>query len=643
MKRIIALLLALVMVFAITGCDKKEEVATSVDDGVPHPNEMALEYASIDEMPDWTGPQLDLKVWYTQGNNDVYIGKVATDDKFRDEIKRVFGITFNEKESFDNAGQSGETKIAQMVATKDFPDIAVSLGASNPLGEAGKLWDIAPFIEECMPNYMKIVNSADEIKRQFETQGNEKGERLSFQRLRETVVRYNDPEYSFENYKEIIDSPMAKSYIYVRDDILKQIYPEALTVKDYQDIYVEKGEYTREQITDVTIKSRDEFKELLQKINELGVTEMGRKVWPTYIFDGGDNWNLLTQLSPVLAGSGFADSQVNDVNYFDIEQKKIVSTVEQDWFKDNMKFFTSLVQEGLASTESLIDDAAAFKQKVNNGEYAVLYGATTVPTAEQLAATDKPYAYRRVMLDIPYNNKKFAHIDTNYEAFTNYPISFFKDSMTEAEVKQFLRFLDFFYTETGTIFAHWGSEKSGLHKRDENGDLVFTDEAFEKAMVYGKEDQALIDYGVCSFPRIDLFMNADNPGYSVNNLKPAQVYSKYEKERIPAEYQKAWDWNLFEEPIEFPALNFKWTYWNYTSSIEGIKTLNNARQEWEDALTNVYISKNDEEFEKAYSDAVQLMRDRGLNEQSVEEMNTLLKEKNIAGYYNDFLAWVDAQ
>lgn len=641
MKKAVTLLLAMVMVISVTGCGGSSTVTTA-DDNMPNPNEMALEYSSIDDMPDWTGPELDVKVWYNQGANDVYIGQISSDDKYRDEIKRVFGITFNEKESFDNAGQSGETKIAQMVATKDFPDVGVS-ATNDMLKEGGLLWDISPFIEECMPNYMSVVNSDEEIRRQFDAQTAD-GKRYNLNRLRETVVRYNDPEYDYENYSAIIDAPMNKSYIYVRDDILKQIYPEALTVADYQNIYMEKGEYTRDQITDVTITSREDFKELLEKISELGVTEMGRKVWPTYIFDGGDNWNLLTQLSPVLAGSGFADSQVNDVNYFDVEQKKIVSTIEQDWFKDNMKFFTSLVQDGLASTESLIDDSAAFKQKINNGEYAVIYGATTVPTAENLKAAGKNYAYRRVMLDIPYNNKKFAHLDTNYEAFTNYPISFFKDSMTEAEVKQFLRFLDFFYTETGTMFAHWGSEKSGLHTTDENGNLKYTDSAMEDAMVYETDDQALIDYGICSFPRIDHFMNVDSPAYSVNNLKPALVYSKYEgAERIASDYQTAWNWNFFEDAVEFPALNFKWTYWNYGSKVDGITKLVNARQEWEDALTNVYISKNDEEFEKAYEDAVQLMRDRGLDENTVDEMNKVLKEENFDSYYSDFMAWVDAQ
>ena len=45
-------------------------------------------------------------------------------------------------------------------------------------------------------------------------------------------------------------------FILIRDDLLKLVYPNPLTQKEIEDIYLQYGKFTREQVFDVPIKSR---------------------------------------------------------------------------------------------------------------------------------------------------------------------------------------------------------------------------------------------------------------------------------------------------------------------------------------------------------------------------------------------------
>ena len=147
MKRTIALVLSLVFLLSFNGCGKKDVVEQS--EGLPeNVNEIAADYDVVDDMPDWPGEKLELTVWYGYGQNETYIGKSAKDDKFRDEIERVTGVRISENNSFDNGGQSGDMKVAQMVATKSYPHIGMGLEASiaDMFMEEGLLYDLEEYI-----------------------------------------------------------------------------------------------------------------------------------------------------------------------------------------------------------------------------------------------------------------------------------------------------------------------------------------------------------------------------------------------------------------------------------------------------------------------------------------------------------------
>ncbi len=636
MKKIVSIMLVLAMGLSIASCGTKEGGSSS-SNLETKANEIANDYKTIDQMPDFVGDKLDVTVWYGYGSNEVYIGKKATDDKFRDEIERVTGVRINEKDSFDNGGSTGDAKLAKMVATKSYPQVGVGIEASiaEKLNDAGKLYDLEELVPKYMPNYMKIINSSEEMKNQFERK-KVNGRRLFIMGLNENAFKFYDKDYTPEKYASIIQPLDSRSWIWVRDDILKQIYPNAKTMAEIKDIYINNGSYQKDDLRDVVITSKEDFRAFLEKINALGITENGRKVWPLYTHAGSDNWDLMTVFTSPLAGKGIAKgSFVNNFCYYDGNQDKIVRTVDQEWFKDMMKYFNQMIIDGLASKEALIDSAANFDQKKLNGEYAVLYGNTVVPTDEQLKGAGKSYSYRPVMLDIPCDYNEFVRVDTEKNIFGGYGIYLFKDTMNETQVEQFLRFLDFFYSDAGMKFALWGSEKAGLYEEDENGNMRYTDEKFKQARVNDGDKQVYVDYGLYSFPRIDVFMGNSN---GLNNYNPKLIYKNYETERVASDYKKMWNYAYFEPLPEFPELDFNWIIWNFPKYSESIKKFWNARQSTEDAMKTVFTATNDAEFEKYYQSMVSVMETNGFDAAALEEMNKILEEQN-GDFYNDLKKW----
>ena len=299
LTKILALVLALTLaVSCLAACGEK-----TVESSLPYAiNEMDVDV--IDELPDWTGEKLDLKLWWGQRVNHPAIGKLKKDDKFQAEFARVTGITLSEKESYDNGGVSIDSKIARVVASNTWPHMATDIGGEilEQLVEQDLIYDLTELIPKYMPNYMSYVNSNDELRAIWERNNYKMGGIYSFSHLGNNVFTFSDPEYTPEKYPEMTSTYESYGFVYVRDDILKAVRPEAHTVKELQDIYMANGEFTEAEIADYTIDSLDELRKLLEDIKALGVKENGREVWPIYTYDGMDNWSLFNQCSFFMGG-----------------------------------------------------------------------------------------------------------------------------------------------------------------------------------------------------------------------------------------------------------------------------------------------------------------------------------------------------
>ncbi|MBO4896799.1 MAG: hypothetical protein J5590_00695 [Clostridia bacterium] len=637
MKKLIALLLSVGILMSFSGCGKKKMLGDEPSAGLPmNFNEEADNYDIIDDMPDYTGDNLDLVVWYGYGTGEKYKDSLATDDKFRDEIERVTGVRLSD-ESYDNNGKTADQLISEMAASEDFPQVAMGIetSAADKFIEKDMLFDLSEYIPKYMPHYWKIISENPDIMRQWENTQPEKGT-FYLKRFHNRAFQFTDPEgYEAGDYSRLVQPVDSRNWVWVRDDILKQIYPNAKTQKEIKAIYEANGAYTKEDMSDVTIKSSEEFKQLLEKINALNITENGKKVWPFYTREGvEDYFNLFTMFGTTLAGAGTGGDVVSDYTYFDGNRDEIVVTAEQPWFKDLCKYFNGLYREGLASKDAIADDETTFNSKLKNGEYAVIYGYDMPPTDEELEAAGKNFSYRKVMIDIPCDYNEFVRRNDNKNAFDSYNMVFFKTSMTGTQLEQALRFIDFFYTEPGMKLANWGPKKAGLYEETDKG-FRYTDERYEKAQLYSADPKVYEDYGLYSFPRIDYFIYPDG----INKYQPEIVYGDDFKQQ-PSDWVKYWNYSFVEgeEMPDFPYTNFAWQIYTFAKYCEPAKTFWDARDEFENALGRVVVAASDDEFEKAYSNLLDTIHRNGLDEEGMKIMNETMKER-CGDTYEELVNW----
>ena len=623
-RKILSLLLAMVIASSfLAGCGEK-----TVESALPYAiNEMYKDVDVIDDLPDWTGEKLDLKLWWGQGNNHSAIGKTKKEDKFQEEFARVTGITLNEKESFDNSGVSVDAKIARVVAANTYPHIATDMGGEilQQLIDNDLVYDLTEYIPKYMPNFMSYINSSEDLRYFYDRKMADNG-KYSFKHLSVNAFEFTDPEFSPEKYKGVITESATCPFVYVRDDILKAIHPEAHTVKELQDIYMQNGTFTAEEVADFTINSLDEFRTFLEDIKALGVKEYGREVWPFYTFDGMDNWSLFAS-GAFFAGTGF-NSPNSYFIYYDAKDDKLKNPAKEDWYKEYVKFFNQLYRDGLASEEALIDNKAAFDQKVANGEYAIIYGLNAPPTQDALEAAGKDYAYRKVFVDIPTDTSRFGNAKSiDVWSYHHSGLTFFKNMLTEAQLEQVLRAIDFGYTDAGMKFAQWGPEKSGLYEVKEDGSFMFTDEAVEQAIAYEGDKQVLYDNGYESFPPISVLTGGNRECF--NKYHYGFVYQPIkDAQRSPINYTSEFKYTHVKPAEDLPRLEFLWFIYSLVPYSEGTAQMWSARQGAEDAFTHILAAKSDEEFEQAWAEYGAYLERNGFTDETLEEVNKVFVEKN---------------
>lgn len=629
MKKLFSVLLAAVMAASVlAGCGGNNSNAGgsgAFADVAYKANEEALKYSDSSEMPDWEGEQIELTMWYA---NASYSGKkndIAENDVVSPEWARVTGVKFSPA-SFDNNGELVDAKLSKIIASKEWPDILMGCPGNtlNTMIEEDLIWDLTELIPQYMPNLNAYLEKGDFGK-------SKRPDGKLYEVDLGVPLRYAYPDMSEEVLVRNTTPQSTTSSIWVRDDILKMIKPEAYTQAEILEKYENnQGKFTKEEILNASINSKEEFFQFLRDIKALGIKEGNREVYPTFAFAGSDNWGFMTFLAGYLQGfygsPGNAGS--NYFTYYDVETEKVEYMFDKPFFKEILKEFTELVREDVISEDSLIDNRSQFQEKCSSGQYAVLYGSE-IPSVVTLNNNAEGYQYRKVTLNIPFNTEKFAPLLDELTGGTRY--AFLKSEISAEELPQVLRAFDFMITDVGQKLIQWGPKTAGLFTEDAEGNRRYTDKEIEDAAVYGKANDSLVKYGLD---------NKAWPGYAygMNRWKPIYVYDFVPNvSRLQMYYTTA-----IEEPLE-TVQGVAPNIWQFTANVPELKTAFDARTDFEKAMTKCLTAKTDEEFEEFYQTFVDKAVRSGYTEEALAKANeyweTIVNEPYMK-YLDEFLAKV---
>ena len=346
-KNILASTIALLMAFSIVGCgggngNEGDDVSSAYEwataDNISGAN--VMDSSDISNYPG--SHKMNLIAWNHTGNND-YAMPVSSNDVVTPEIERITGVKISE--IVGNKGSNADTRYANLLLTGKDIDIAYGSGWIN----TEDVWDLTDYIDEYCPTIKARMPSY--VWKNAEVNGGQEGKIFSIPYYLGSISLSALDPLADASKTLLFEYPYEYSpYIYVREDILKDAYPNAKTSAEIDALFKQNGSFTKEEIYDVEITSAQQFRtEFLPKIyNTIHNTKnsdgsykyqiTGNKwVEPMIVTAGSDydTYDFCGRLVQGLVGAG--GNTLNSVyGYWDIGSNKVESMFYQDFYKEEM-------------------------------------------------------------------------------------------------------------------------------------------------------------------------------------------------------------------------------------------------------------------------------------------------------------------
>ncbi|QGQ98381.1 hypothetical protein EHS13_27590 [Paenibacillus psychroresistens] len=577
--------------------------------------------ADTSDLPTWTGKQLKLTYWQAEGTGGLGKKKSAN-DVVTPEVQRVTGVTIDEDNSIDNGGQSWDIKLSQLTAANDYPDMVWNAQDLKKLVDANKLYDLTELIPKYAPNLQKMYDTFLKPTEMYKKYS------LPFG-IYENLYADTDHDPSVDLAKYSVFNPPVDSlgYIWVRDDVIKKLYPSAKSEKEIQDMYVQKGAFTKEEILDVPINSSDDFIKMLYNIKDLQLKEGNKPVSPFFVSTGTDNWPLMAVMMAILEGRMDTDYYT----YFNKKDQKLAYLFKQPAFREDVKLMNKLVIDGVASKEGLLDPNEVFNEKLKNGLYAVTYAWMT-PDNAGLEAAGKPYKYRKVYLNIPQKTDEFLRYKSNVGSRSGLYI--FKDSVAPEDLPQILRWYDYMVSQSAEKLRSWGPKSAGLFD-EVSGSRVFKDKELADNMVYQTQNGKALQYNLGDSTTITAptgglmvtFMNQNK-----SKFHPAVTYDR--SVRTPAGADQAFSIG-FTDPAQKVLANSP-NIWVF-GEVPSLQKAFAAKKALEDPLTKTLTAGSAAQFDKLYDDFLKSADKAGFTDAALAEGDKYFREHNVGGDGVDYM------
>ncbi len=423
--------------------------------------------------------ELNLTVWNTQGTDYVYTD--LKEDIPSEWLKNKTGVWV--ENIYGNDGGQWDSKLTKLVTGNNLPDIIWCQGKQGP-SHFGKIKQLDKLvlltddmIKQYAPNIWKRTPEAT-----WDLFRTEDGKimgipfELGNDALDTVYADYSEEELA--NLKSIAVVPESAMYteMAVRDDILKKIYPEAMSYDEIIARVEEANEPIGDELFDIPVKTTEEFIDFMYKIRDLNLKENGQNVYAFgYAGDGNDNWESLVWFGNMMYGGGLNEYTAT-WNFVDEKMEVPLTT---DFIKTMAKTQNQMILDKVIDPESLAHTGSQFKAKIYQGQYAIC-AATRAGTLDvvnkQLEDTGKTFKYRPIYIDIP-NPEQYPP----FKVATPFWSSFcMLNTLTEDEVIRVLQWADLQYTDEFMEIYNWGTKEQGLYVENADGTRSYIDDNFNK-------------------------------------------------------------------------------------------------------------------------------------------------------------------
>jgi len=264
--------------------------------------------------------------------------------------------------------------------------------------------------------------------------------------------------FGFASFPALSTHPGAKEphtdyyAIGFRDDILKKIFPNAKTEKELQEVLVKKGSLDiNDVIGDVPIKNLDDLYNYLKAVKALNLKVGDKPVIPGAITASSESMGALDWSLRTIVGFFWDYPFVRgDPPNWD---KTVLPKLSPE-YKEYMRWWNRLYNEGLVDQEMFVMKNDQFFAKEVNGEYAVINRWWSVNDARK-TGKDRGYGYR-------YFPVFFGQGKDLWDNYTlpvsrqGSPLIFTKSIKNETDLAKVMKWADWYMGEDRDLLAYWG-------------------------------------------------------------------------------------------------------------------------------------------------------------------------------------------
>jgi hypothetical protein len=238
--------------------------------------------------------------------------------------------------------------------------------------------------------------------------------------------------------------------LYLRDDILKMVMPNARTEAGMKQLLLQKGTLTPADITgDLSIKNMSDLYNYLVKVKALNLKVGDKPVIPGNIFRSSEMpdstlWSLASATGnrwnwPLIFNSPM------DSSYFPYTSPE---------YKSYMNWLNKFFNAGLLDPETFVMKDDQVRAKVVNGEYAVINWTSPVTDA-RTTGLQRGYGWRYLPTfypwDIAKQNNKVVFVSQKGRG----PV--LTTTIKDADLPVVMKWLDFYFSEAYDEIRGWGS------------------------------------------------------------------------------------------------------------------------------------------------------------------------------------------
>lgn len=136
----------------------------------------------------------------------------------------------------------------------------------------------------------------------------------------------------------------------------------------------------------------------------------------------------------------------------------------------------------IISTEGMTTQHQTLSSELTSGILCYRLFVDSAPSGNKCNWKGETINYRKVYLNIPFNFERFMYCGDGQAQVSS--VKIFKDKVSESELPQLLRWLDYQCSRSADMLYAWGPKTAGLFNEAEDGTRTYKDEDLVDQMVY---------------------------------------------------------------------------------------------------------------------------------------------------------------